>query len=80
MELAENWRYLSLGGWKTEGPWFKPRWGQNIGGVLVVREGSRTPSDHSWGAIQQGTKPTNAQMLRPHDGERAKAVYKVFQY
>lgn len=61
-ELAENRWWFSLGAEKRRVPDSSP------GG------GARTPSDHCRVAIQQGTKPTNAQMLRPHDGEKGKSA------
>lgn len=54
----------SIGAWKAEGSRFKPQCGQNLGDVLLVGAGARTPSKHHQGTPVQGTGPQNAH-IRP---------------
>lgn len=50
----------------SEGSRFEPRCRQNIENVLVVGKGSKTPSEHRRGALEQGVEPTNAH-IGPYD-------------
>lgn len=45
-------------GCREEGSRFKPQCGWHMEGVLVVREGPRTTSEHCQGTLVQGTKLT----------------------
>lgn len=70
--IGQTWSFNAFcsvcGGlcWKAEGYRFKSRCGQNLGGVLVVGGGARTPSEHCCGTSEQGPEPPNAPL--PHLG------------